>query len=168
MRPEVYSSAQIVCSHRYLIRFAQPPLCGARAPFPLLKPADFRQKRTSSKMSRISPMPFSRRIRRAKSGDFSPFLDRGPNFPHRGPKIAPRGAQRRNSPAPVTSTARRLQPRRHLPCTGETAMQGSLHSRRLSERFGEKRCTGRWSGRRASNPRPSPWQGDALPLSHTR
>ncbi len=26
----------------------------------------------------------------------------------------------------------------------------------------------RWSGRRESNPRPSPWQGDALPLSHVR
>ena len=26
----------------------------------------------------------------------------------------------------------------------------------------------RWSGRRDSNPRPSPWQGDALPLSHVR
>ena len=25
-----------------------------------------------------------------------------------------------------------------------------------------------WSGRRESNPRPSPWQGDALPLSHVR
>ncbi len=26
----------------------------------------------------------------------------------------------------------------------------------------------RWSGRRDSNPRPSPWQGDALPLRHFR
>ncbi len=26
----------------------------------------------------------------------------------------------------------------------------------------------KWSGRRDSNPRPSPWQGDALPLSHVR
>ena len=25
-----------------------------------------------------------------------------------------------------------------------------------------------WSGRWDSNPRPSPWQGDALPLSHVR
>ena len=25
-----------------------------------------------------------------------------------------------------------------------------------------------WSGRRGSNPRLSPWQGDALPLSHSR
>ena len=25
-----------------------------------------------------------------------------------------------------------------------------------------------WSGRRDSNPRPSPWQGDALPLRHFR
>src|SRR5579885_3005008 len=25
-----------------------------------------------------------------------------------------------------------------------------------------------WSGRRDLNPRPSPWQGDALPLSHSR
>ena len=29
----------------------------------------------------------------------------------------------------------------------------------------EARC---WSGRRDSNSRPSPWQGDALPLSHFR
>ena len=27
---------------------------------------------------------------------------------------------------------------------------------------------GDWSGRWDSNPRPSPWQGDALPLSHFR
>ena len=27
---------------------------------------------------------------------------------------------------------------------------------------------GSWSGRRDLNPRPSPWQGDALPLSHFR
>ncbi len=26
----------------------------------------------------------------------------------------------------------------------------------------------KWSGGRDSNPRPSPWQGDALPLSHPR
>src|SRR5712691_2442617 len=26
----------------------------------------------------------------------------------------------------------------------------------------------KWSGRRGSNPRLSPWQGDALPLSHSR
>ena len=26
----------------------------------------------------------------------------------------------------------------------------------------------KWSGRRDLNPRPSPWQGDALPLSHFR
>ena len=26
----------------------------------------------------------------------------------------------------------------------------------------------RWSGKRDSNPRPSPWQGDALPLSYSR
>src|SRR5215213_9819318 len=25
-----------------------------------------------------------------------------------------------------------------------------------------------WSGRRGSNPRPAPWQGAALPLSHSR
>jgi hypothetical protein len=25
-----------------------------------------------------------------------------------------------------------------------------------------------WSGRRDSNPQPSPWQGDTLPLSHFR
>jgi hypothetical protein len=39
-------------------------------------------------------------------------------------------------------------------------------------------CTGRgiylekntenWSGKRDLNPRPSPWQGDALPLSYSR
>ncbi|GEM_PF-1970044 len=27
---------------------------------------------------------------------------------------------------------------------------------------------GKWSGRRDLNPRPSPWQGDALPLSYSR
>ena len=29
-------------------------------------------------------------------------------------------------------------------------------------------CLEYWSGRWDSNPRPSPWQGDALPLSHFR
>ena len=29
-------------------------------------------------------------------------------------------------------------------------------------------CRRKWSGRRDSNPRPSPWQGDALPLSYSR
>ncbi len=29
-------------------------------------------------------------------------------------------------------------------------------------------CRLKWSGRRDSNSRPSPWQGDALPLSHSR
>ncbi len=29
-------------------------------------------------------------------------------------------------------------------------------------------CRRIWSGRRDSNPRHSPWQGDALPLSHSR
>ena len=27
---------------------------------------------------------------------------------------------------------------------------------------------GNWSGKRDLNPRPSPWQGDALPLSYSR
>src|SRR3989338_1661729 len=27
---------------------------------------------------------------------------------------------------------------------------------------------GEWSGKRDLNPRPSPWQGDALPLSYSR
>src|SRR5262249_2781734 len=31
-----------------------------------------------------------------------------------------------------------------------------------------RRCFGKWSGRRDSNPRPRPWQGRALPLSYTR
>ena len=29
-------------------------------------------------------------------------------------------------------------------------------------------CLNLWSGRGDSNSRPSPWQGDALPLSHFR
>ena len=32
--------------------------------------------------------------------------------------------------------------------------------------IGHKAAT--WSGRRDLNPRPSPWQGDALPLSYSR
>src|ERR1700733_8490546 len=37
------------------------------------------------------------------------------------------------------------------------------HERSL---IGHKAAT--WSGRRDLNPRPSPWQGDALPLSYSR
>ena len=29
-------------------------------------------------------------------------------------------------------------------------------------------CKGIWSGRRDSNPQPSAWEADALPLRHTR
>jgi hypothetical protein len=32
----------------------------------------------------------------------------------------------------------------------------------------QKLCFNRWSGKRDSNSRPSPWQGDALPLSYFR
>src|SRR5579862_9752598 len=32
----------------------------------------------------------------------------------------------------------------------------------------ENRTRADWSGRRDLNPRPSPWQGDALPLSYSR
>jgi hypothetical protein len=39
---------------------------------------------------------------------------------------------------------------------------------RLSGRCPRRYGFFRWSGRRDSNPRPSPWQGDALPLSHFR
>jgi hypothetical protein len=35
--------------------------------------------------------------------------------------------------------------------------------RRGSGSGSRTRCGGKWSGRRDSNPRPSPWQGDALP-----
>ena len=35
-------------------------------------------------------------------------------------------------------------------------------------RIGALKRSPNWSGRRDSNPRPSPWQGDALPLRHFR
>ncbi len=31
-----------------------------------------------------------------------------------------------------------------------------------------RRCYKIWSGRRGSNPRPPPWQGDVLPLNYFR
>src|ERR1700742_3096662 len=34
--------------------------------------------------------------------------------------------------------------------------------------FEETEAAADWSGRRDLNPRPSPWQGDALPLSYSR
>ena len=53
-----------------------------------------------------------------------------------------------------------------------TSVHGSKVRCPTTRRRGSGRCprenpvrprTGRWSGRRDSNPRPSPWQGDALP-----
>src|SRR6185369_2610589 len=44
-----------------------------------------------------------------------------------------------------------------------------IASATLQSEFGKCRiCSGFWSGRRDSNPRPRPWQGRALPLSYTR
>ncbi len=58
--------------------------------------------------------------------------------------------------------------------TGFQLGTNSLASRRVRTPGRESRssamryCKYLWSGRRDSNPRPSPWQGDALPLSHFR
>gem|GEM_PF-5973181 len=47
------------------------------------------------------------------------------------------------------------------PRTQEISLRGPAGVTRRPRRV-------RWSGRRDSNSRPSPWQGDALPLSHSR
>lgn len=39
---------------------------------------------------------------------------------------------------------------------------------RSEENVVECKCRKNWSGKRDLNPRPSPWQGDALPLSYSR
>src|ERR1700733_11598604 len=44
----------------------------------------------------------------------------------------------------------------------------SLESFRKSGNIRQARKVAIWSGRRDLNPRPSPWQGDALPLSYSR
>src|ERR1700677_2714149 len=44
----------------------------------------------------------------------------------------------------------------------------SLESFRKSGNIRQARKVCSWSGRRDLNPRPSPWQGDALPLSYSR
>src|ERR1700722_5675817 len=44
----------------------------------------------------------------------------------------------------------------------------ALHGFQLSIARGNSSGCGDWSGRRDLNPRPSPWQGDALPLSYSR
>ena len=44
------------------------------------------------------------------------------------------------------------------------ALEGRCSIQLSYERLYNKK----WSGRRDSNSRPSPWQGDALPLSHFR
>ena len=47
-----------------------------------------------------------------------------------------------------------------------------VSSSKYNNEVGEQRKTldnqGFFSAKRDSNPRPSPWQGDALPLSHSR
>ncbi len=40
--------------------------------------------------------------------------------------------------------------------------------RRINKRRKKRLLSMKWSGRRDSNSRRSPWQGDALPLSHSR
>jgi hypothetical protein len=44
----------------------------------------------------------------------------------------------------------------------------SLESFRKFGNIRQARKVATWSGRRDLNPRPSPWQGDALPLSYSR
>ena len=44
----------------------------------------------------------------------------------------------------------------------------ALHGFQLCFAKGRSIGCGDWSGRRDLNPRPSPWQGDALPLSYSR
>ena len=58
--------------------------------------------------------------------------------------------------------------RRVPPCAGcpsriRTSVHGSKVRCPTTRRRGSGRMKEEWSGRRDSNPRPSPWQGDALP-----
>ena len=52
---------------------------------------------------------------------------------------------------------------RAFPCTA-----GSVQTTRRPDVNQGASVRVRWSGRRDSNPRPSPWQGEALPLSYFR
>ena len=46
---------------------------------------------------------------------------------------------------------------------------GDVHDTKKARRLaGPLSIHGRWSGRRDSNPRPSAWEADALPLSYSR
>ena len=55
-----------------------------------------------------------------------------------------------------------------LTTTAWKAVVLPLNYIRILRRSSERRICKKWSGRRDSNSRPSPWQGDALPLSHFR
>jgi hypothetical protein len=64
---------------------------------------------------------------------------------------------------------------RFLPCRlrrNDFSLEPLRESGNISPGACEKPQAGRkvatWSGRRDLNPRPSPWQGDALPLSYSR
>ena len=45
------------------------------------------------------------------------------------------------------------------------ALAQNFHREAVSQ---SQRCVTNWSGKRDLNSRPSPWQGDALPLSYSR
>ncbi len=61
----------------------------------------------------------------------------------------------------------RKSPRRPRLGTCGTSAARRGHGRRRARRPHPLTCDS-WSGRRDSNPRPPPWQGGALPLSHVR
>ena len=72
----------------------------------------------------------------------------------------------KTSPLPLHSPSRapRKSPRSHeVPMRAKTVMppEGGIYI------YGVWKAK-KWSGRRDSNSRPSPWQGDALPLSYFR
>ena len=75
----------------------------------------------------------------------------------------------------LASTARSGLQSRRSAISSDSACMGTLENHRVTataspndretkqRRPGGLRCSEFWSGRRDSNPRPSPWQGDALP-----
>ena len=100
------------------------------------------------------------------------FVGEASQFPARRPLASSDGSR-----CPALPTALRVNPHvdAELPAVRPSSADRSGHDRRLgamanpwpshgqTPRIENRKWPLTWSGRRDSNPRPSPWQGDALP-----
>src|SRR5262245_12939269 len=84
-------------------------------------------------------------------------LCRARGEPRRGPPRTPRHGKKKDELFPADF--------RHAKVGGKCLVTWNL---RAPGRPCQSRIVGRWSGKRDSNPRPSAWKADALPLSYSR